>query len=391
MPNQAPIGSAASSRLTLSGSDSLKLFLLLLFYKSFIYGIVFLSSKFFPGMFSTAAYLQNFHISPTIKPGLASMLETWDGQIFIFLSQMGYQAHSISIVTYPLWPFVIKIGTLILGGHSAIAGLLLSNFFSILGLILFHRLISATSSKPAADRALLLMLAFPGALFFSFIYSESFFFFLTVLFFISLDRKKYASASFTSFLMTLTRPVGIFCALPFAWELASKKEKAVKWILCLSPLLALSIYFFLIYKATGDPFAGLKAQKFYIAHASISKILDFPAFFKTLFAVPLIFHGMLNSAMDRVWFLWFTVSLFFIWKKNKTYFIYALAMGLVPAMTVSLMSYTRYFLMVFPVFITTGDLFEKESRKGWLWLTLSILFSIQIIFLLRHVNNYWVA
>src|SRR5262249_10069598 len=102
-------------------------------------------------------------------------------------------------------------------------------------------------------------------------------------------------------------------------------------------------------------------------------------------------HGVLDSAFDRIWFAWFVVTLPFIYIKNRTYFIYALLMGLVPPMTQSFMSYTRYVAVVFPMFIVTAELFLRMKKQTWLWLTLAMLFSIQILFLLRHINFLWVA
>lgn len=372
-------------------ADSLKLLLPLLVYKFFVFALIFLSIKLLPSIFNTTQHYFNFHWPMSAPPDSWSMLKTWDGEIFLHLSRTGYQEGSPTTVSFPLWPFLIHLFAEVTGGHYLAAGLILANLFSLAGLILFHHLIASSFDEPVANISLLLLLCFPGAIFLSFMYSEALFLFLSVLFFICLKSSRYRTVFAVTFLMSLTRSVGIFCLLPLIWQLAARKEKPTRWLCCLGPLSGMAVYFLIMHKATGNPFTGFEDQKKYLAQASLSKIIDVMGFIKAFFNFPLEIHGYLNSALDRLWFLWFAAALFFLWKRNKTYFIYALAMGLVPAMSLSFMAYTRYFLVVFPVFVVTAELFVKNKNGAWLWLTCAVLFSLQIIFLLRHVNNYWVG
>jgi len=45
--------------------------------------------------------------------------------------------------------------------------------------------------------------------------------------------------------------------------------------------------------------------------------------------------------------------------------------------------------VVFPTFIAGGDLLSRGRWRGLRWPAIAALFSLQILFLIRHINNYW--
>ena len=293
-------------------------------------------------------------------------------------------------VHMPLWPFLIRLFSFLTFGHYLIAGLILANTLSIAGLLLFHKLVREDLGERVATMALLFLLAFPGSIFFSFVYSENLFFFLAILFFVFLRRSNYLGASVAGLFMVLTRLVGIFCLVPLAWHLYENRRKLSSWLYCLVPLIGVVIYLIVMDYFTGNPLEGIQAQQYYNPNLSAHKIFDIVGFVKSFF-VSLEFHDYSNSPVDRVWFVWFLATLPFIWKRSKTLFFFAFFVGLIPAMTLNFVAYTRYFLIVFPAFIVTAEFFAKDNLRRWAWLPLALLFGLQIVFLLRFVNNYWVA
>jgi hypothetical protein len=64
-------------------------------------------------------------------------------------------------------------------------------------------------------------------------------------------------------------------------------------------------------------------------------------------------------------------------------------MGVVPAMTAPIVSFTRYALVLFPVFAVTSRFLASEERRSWILPILLAFGGIQGIFLLRHINNMW--
>jgi hypothetical protein len=148
-------------------------------------------------------------------------------------------------------------------------------------------------------------------------------------------------------------------------------------------------YLGVMYLSTGNAFAGFTSQDRFLAHASTGKLFDLAGFFRVMTMLPNV-HSFIGSAIDRTWFLLFVVSLFPLWKRDKVMFSYSLVMGLVPALSLSLMAFTRYSLILIPSFIVAADFFTP-AKKGLFFLALAGLFGIQIIFLIRHINFYWVG
>src|SRR5438552_3436994 len=110
------------------------------------------------------------------------------------------------------------------GHNHLIAGLLLANLLSIAATALFHRFVTLYHGLQTANLATILLLAFPGALFFSFIYTESLFFLLIVLFFWFLFKENFLAAAVVGFFLPLTKAIGIFCLLPALAYLVFNKK-----------------------------------------------------------------------------------------------------------------------------------------------------------------------
>ncbi len=380
---------------TLALQSCKRLVLPLIAYKLFFFGIILLSQFLLPVFFSVETYQRNFHFPEDTQPTRSCMYKTWDSQQYLFISEYGYRPGTMSTAFYPLWPFLIRLGSFFCGGSHLIAGLILANLFSILGALLFFYFVSVSSSLRQAEHALLFLMAYPGAIFFSFVYSESLFFFLSVLLFVCLHHRKIVGVSVCAFLLPMTRPTGILILVPLAFWIYAESRKDTgrglsRLVLLVAPLGGFLGYLLVMWVTTGDAFEGFLAQKHFIAGSKIGKILDLVAFLRSSLTV-LGVHGMVGSAIDRLWFLVFAGALVPIWRMNRTLFFFSLVMGLVPAMTVSFMAFTRYLSVVFPVFMVLGSWMGRASCTAWRYVILAGLFAMQILFLLMHINNYWVG
>lgn len=380
-------------------------------------------------------------------PNLSSRFATWDIAHYLQLSQEGYKAGSASCAFYPLWPLVIRAATALTGGWPVLTSLVLTNVLSLIGLWLLYQLVERHFGASVSLDSLILMLAFPGALFFSFPYSESLYLVILMLLFWSLELKRWFWTSLAAFLLPLTRPVGIFIVLPLTWFLyeqwrnvspdsepvtgggtfgertaqggsrpessdcSSRSKSALippgfrwsgltsaatdrigrfahrQWLLLLCPLLGCATYFGTMYAWTGNAFEGFEAQKAYPNSPSIKNMFDLPAFWSA-FTNVLNLDGMMNSALDRGFFLLFLALLPAVWKLNRTWFWYVLPTGLVPAMTSYFMSYRRYIMVLFPLFIVLAQLLAKGPR--WMfWYYVILLAALQAWAVFRFVNFNW--
>jgi len=353
------------------------------------------STSLLPPLFDRTAYEGNFHWPADGALSLASYFQTWDAQHYLFLSRFGYLPGAESNRFFPLWPWLIRAGAYLVRDHL-IAALLLANALSLAGLLLFHAWCARKRGEAAADASLLLLLAYPGALFFGFPYSESLFFFLAAAFLLALDLKRWRWVVLTGFLLPLTRAVGAAVIAPILYQIWTARRKngsvpSALWACLAAPALGLALYLFFMRFAVGDAFyyLGSWSSQNLIGGASLGKLLDVPGFVRAFLGAG-SFHAPLDSFVDRFFFAAFVLACVRLWKTDKTAFAFALPMGLIPAMSVSFWGYTRYLVAAIPVFLAAGDWFSaKEERKGWLWLTAAGLWAVQIVFVFRHINNYW--
>jgi hypothetical protein len=242
----------------------------------------------------------------------------------------------------------------------------------------------------------------------SLIYSESALLFLTSAFFYYLYSKKYFLAAIFVFFIPLTRPVGILIVVPYfvywtinVWQLskANIKKFLLKLIgmketyYLLSPILGVLLYFLIMQFQTGNYWEGIRAlQSSVVGNWKLSNSLDPIYFLVNLFSPgALAIHGFTNSIIDRVFFVFYCFSLIFIYKRlDKTMFVYALMLGMVPVFG-NFMSYTRYVLMVFPIFMVLAKIFDEKKYEFLFYPTLFSMIMFQTLFLIMHALNYWVA
>lgn len=348
-----------------------------------------------PRLYSVDNYLVNFHWYQIPIDGYWRYFVTWDAQHYLFLSLNGYeQGEASSNAFYPLWPYLIRIVSMAIPGHPALGALILANVLSVFGYVAFHHLILKRSGQSDTARAsLILLLCCPGALFFSFAYSESLFLLLSCLFLICLYDKKYFFAAALSFAMTLTRPTGVLSVIPIVAALIQHeglKKFSGKWLTALAPVVAIGMYFILMRMETGGFYTAFESQKkYYMAQGDPTNILNVVGFLKSLLSFKWMTHDFLNSGLDRLFFALFILALPFLWKKDRILFWYALPMGLIPAMIQSFMSYTRFFILLIAVFYAGGYLWTHSKIK-WMFVPAAILLLLlQAQLLIWHINFRW--
>jgi hypothetical protein len=325
-------------------------------------------------------------------PGRAQLLETFDSQHYLHLSVYGYQRGATTIAFWPLWPACIFVGRLF-GLTPLLSALLMSTVFSIAGLIVFHRLAALDLGESGADVALLVLLAYPTAFYFALPYSESLFFLVVVALFYGLRTSNVTLATVAATLIPLTRPVGAFIVIPLLVHLLAWRERRIA-ARDLAPIAGacagVALYFAFMAMVTGDPFAAFHAQKWFASHGSVGRLLDPAGFFGALFG-PGKMRAFTGSVLDRTFFAFYIAMLVPIWRLNRTYFAYALALGMIPAVTLYFASFSRYTLVLFPIFIVLGKALSTERAKLWLPAILAISLAAETLLYILHCNSHWVA
>jgi hypothetical protein len=350
---------------------------------------------------------------------------SWDAEHYLYIAAHGYEAGAGRCAFYPLFPMMIRYFSIVTFGSQLVAGMILSNLFSLAGWFVFFTLVCRRFGESTAKLAVILLVTFPGALFFQFIYTESLFFLLLMLLLLGLQENWFWLALVAAFLLPLTRAVGLFCVFPLLWHVmthstwASWKEKfswgkqksvtgeqapttpgrapavstnplrhGTGWLL-LAPLCGWAIYLLLMKHWTGNAFEGFAAQKQF-GLQSIGNLFKFSHFLSTLIS-PANFHEVGGSSLDRCSFMLLMYVLPIIWRLDKSWFLWSLLLGIVPAMTGMFVSYTRFASVVFPLFIALA-VFLNMPGFIFRWMRVVIIatfFILQIILVWRFVNYRW--
>ena len=379
---------SASPPASVASRQTLRnLLVIALLAKIFIFFLIFLSYQYLPYRSST----------PNLPRPLVDAYQTWDAHQYIFLAEEGYQPELIGSNAFsPLFPLLMRLFRPLFFGNTFLAGIVLSNIFSLLALTCFYLFVKERYSSQVAFVAGLLLLTFPTAFYLSLIYTESLFLLLVTIAFYALYRRKLGLLLATGFLLPLTRTVGLLVVVPLIVQILFTAEYArqLKQKLKASALVAVSfgaglgVYFGIMQYYTGSPFSGFEAQQFFLANNSIGNVLHPVQWVvRNFITVEYAIHSIGGSIIDRFFFFSFLALLYLAFKKlDFTLFVYTAVIGLVPALSDSLTSFPRYMLVVFPVYIALALAFPRRYR----YLLIAMML-VQIFFVFVHSENYWVA
>ncbi len=388
---------------------------------------------------------------------------TWDAAHYLVLSEAGYFKGLKACAFYPLWPMTVRWFSYATGVSHLISGMLLANLFSLAGWALFWSITARRFGQTVATWALVFLVVFPGSVFYQFIYTEPLFFFLLMLLWCGLERRRYGLAFGAAFLLPLSRAVGVFALLPIVWHMLKRWRGAARapgnaaptqggivpvegrcddleefshakphepgsagilagvsrvedlagrdagaprrgtsdrefrllarlqlagpTLLVAAPLLGWATYFGLMQHWTGNAFEGFRAQENWQAH-SINNLWDLPKFFIGFFE-PASWHEFRGSVLDRCGFLMLAFCLPLLWRLGKDLVMWACVLGIVPAMSGTFISFTRFESVVFPLFIALGVI---ATRPGGRWLRLVALpamIILHVVLLWRFLNYGW--
>lgn len=161
-----------------------------------------------------------------------------------------------------------------------------------------------------------------------------------------------------------------------------------RWVALAAPLAGYGLYFLVMFLWTGDAWAGFEAQRLFPAAPRIQMLVDFPAVVRAFLNLG-SWDGMEDAVWDRVLFVLFLAGLPLIWRVNRTWFWYALPMGLVPALTSSFMSFRRYLLVVVPLFFVGARWLVLVKGRGWFWYYVAVLGALQLWAVRQFVRWQW--
>jgi hypothetical protein len=184
----------------------------------------------------------------------------WDSTWYLLIARHGYGAAKAAPAFYPLYPLLVRLLGRALGGHYALAGILISLGAALGAITLLERLLAPRLGSEPARRAVLYLSVFPTAFFLQAVYNESLFLLLVLAAFLLAERGRFLGAGATAGLVLLTRSAG-FALLPALAVLAVRSPRPRNALakLALAPALFALYPLYLQYRI-GDGTAFLHAE-----------------------------------------------------------------------------------------------------------------------------------
>jgi hypothetical protein len=151
-----------------------------------------------------------------------NLLARWDAFWYLDIATRGYHwngnpVEQQNVVFFPLFPLLMRVVGAAIGGHALVAGLVVSLAAFLPALCYFWRWTADRVDADAATGAVWLLSAFPSAIFFSAVYTESLYLLIAAGACYYAERRLFLRAAAIGLLAGFVRPNGFLLSLPIAW------------------------------------------------------------------------------------------------------------------------------------------------------------------------------
>lgn len=332
---------------------------------------------------------------------LIDMWARWDSGWYLYIIKNGYsRGDSFEIQSnlpfFPGYPALVKFFTLFVpsslltDGVIIAIGVVLSNILLLVSLVFLYKIAQKISdSKRVADVTIWFILAFPSSFFLSSFYTESLFLCLSAVgYWAALQRKWWLACIMVS-LVAITRNIGIFLVIPVLYEYMKSKnfsfqkvDLSILWFGVIP--IGLGVFFWYLYTLTGDFLAAIKVQEAWgrVAADPVTSLL-FPTNF-WLHITP-IDQFFVVSALVVCWRM-FTQK---VLENGRILAIYSFLLCVPTLFTGTLDSFTRYILVVFPLFIYWA--YVTHDNKRFATGAIVVFLVVQLLYFGLFSQFYWVG
>ena len=182
------------------------------------------------GLVAVALWGTHDHNERAFDPGGltdgAGPFARWDSVWFLEIARDGY-TEAQDAAFFPLYPLLVRAT-----GSSVLGGVLVSLACFAGALWLLHRLVALDFGDRVARLCVVLVAVFPGAFFFSAVYSESLFLLLSVAAVYGARTGRWELAGIAGVLASATRSAGILLLVPLAvlWWRSRRPVHGAVWI-----------------------------------------------------------------------------------------------------------------------------------------------------------------
>jgi hypothetical protein len=325
----------------------------------------------------------------------------WDGQWFTRIAADGYR-RAFSAAFFPLYPLLVR-AVRPLAGSYVVAGTLVSWVAVAVALWLLFLIVRRRFDSRTAAWTVAFLSFFPTSFFLTAVYSESLFLLWSVAAFFFAERRRWVLACLAGLLAVLTRTTGLLLVVPLALLLVEQeRSRGLKgaartllrpralWLALLpAGLLLFAAY---LQRETGHALAFMDAQRHWgrslgsplraVADGSVSAWHAVKALGRHGWgAVTLLFPGHGGRFVFRTLVPWLALAgaagtLLAGWRRLPAAYTAWAALLVAyplffPARGEPLMSYHRFLVVAFPLFVTVALVTGPHRSIRWIVLVLS--------------------
>lgn len=412
------------NHLDLSKETVLKLSGLWLVWRIGITIVAWLSNVWLP-FTPTYPYAQEILKSPL--PDFLVKHAGFDGVHYWNIVQYGYESSSSGLIQafFPVYPLILDALHSI-GIPVILAGVVLSSIAFWGVLLVFYSEVRHYFTSKVAWYSTLALTFFPTSFYFGMVYTESLFLLLVLLtlrwsrqdqwwwaagaaaiasgtrivgvilvpamFFQLLQREVSTPAGITGLLPSIMqRIITIGTWLRGIYRLITKRRAELFAILMGS--MGLVLYMSYLDHAFDDPLRFLSVQEEFGGGRSESLVL-YPQviwrYLKILFTAELPWQTWLSFSQEFAAGTLGLLAIVWNWRRIPwSWMVFALGAFLVPTLTGTFSSLSRYVLVCLPLFVTLGIVTTENRWWRWGWLSLSS--TLLIINLALFISGIWVA
>jgi hypothetical protein len=359
------------------------------------------------------SHAANLMFAPTIR---------WDSVWYLYVAHSGYTSQQTTAF-FPLLPLLLRSGGAVLGS-PVLAGALVSSVATVCAGVCLFRLARCEIGARGAAVTVTLVAVFPTSLFLSAIYTEALFLALSVAACYAARRERWAVAGLLGALAAMTRASGVLLVIalglmylygPREGGVAARRSGrlaprfAVRGSIAWLALVPAGLIAYCAYLAVklGTPFAPFQAE--HIWQRSFAG--PFGAVVHALGHAPVALRHVLDGTqrpfglgsplgwdayqlIDLPFLAFALVGLWHCWRRLPfAYFAYALVLCAqalsYPTPVEPLESFSRYLIVMFPIFMGWGAWLATRPRARAL--TYTVLAAGLVAFSALWAVSVWVA
>jgi hypothetical protein len=307
---------------------------------------------------------------------LGSILGRWDANWYTAIATSGYHwsgdhRAENSVVFFPAYPMLMRLGAWITRADPAYVGFFLSMCAFAWALVYVFRLARDDFRLDAPAAAVSMLAWYPFAVFFGAVYAESLFLLaLAGCFYHAARRERWRSAAWV-LLASLTKPSGFFMVAPLSvlflvrwwresgngWRLwrdrDARRAALADALILVVPLLGVAGYSLFLWRLTGDPLAWLHGQEAW-GRTAQSPLARLYSGYETIAANGVIRTLMIWPAdsLNTLATLFALAAIIPVWRRlGVAYAVLIFVVVVPPLLAGGVLSMGRFTSCLFPVFI----------------------------------------